>query len=837
MRDRRLRGTWRASQGAVWLAVSAVLFGCSASRTVALELGSDELVLAVLLDDSGRFSDRGALLGGERLELEGDSDASLVAWAISTPDLRGIDGRSLSREVLEGLEVGDGKTGCGRCPMPAAEPPGSTALRSPQLLFEGVSCPVPPFARVVADESGVAASIRRLVRLEWPGECACPVARSSATPARGVSLTAVGAESWPITAAAERDDGLVGFFGEHVSALVPRQGEAIVRSGLALPGRVLAATGGAELLVAVHDPRADPHDVRVVSIGSRGEIERIGEALPLRPSTLLRSPGGSVVAFGGFGGREAGLLLCEDILRAGSCRELLGGALSAIDRSFESAVTSTTGLVVAVGSERGLLVLEGLPDEVASVVLKPSPQLVSRGVVVDSRGNRLRFHFEAHALEPAVIETKVAVNGADLYACIDGAFGSRLLFAHLDFEALRFEVLLEVPKARCKSALPREGGAILLLSDGSGVACGPGGCQRRTLSELMPGIERPAMLEPMVGGGALAFDADSAWIRRSGGPFERVYGRTGRAPGILVDFGDRILELGSEGVRIVEENGELRGAPIPLGAGLGVVAAADDPSGTEVALIARDSMGCGVVLFIDQGLAIERLELPASVGCPAPVAIKAVGPGHYLMAGESRLLALVGREVLEVEVEWDDPNTAAVEQPPDPTLCSAFTTIAAGRGGAVAAGCEGHVFRVSVYSRPPRATRAAFGLEGNPPGFSGATQDCADVGVLVAGGNDNGDLEQGRAYRMSPDGAEGGVAFEIERANDRAQASDRLRSAVPFAVLGSSAEPMIVFGDSLHRLGSASRVRLDGALITSAALRSDETVILETSSGAIFLGR
>lgn len=171
-------GGWRA------LPILAVASAVGCSGDASLDLSAPEGTLVVFAATLGdRVVQSGALISGRDPRTPAIEADRLFTWTLLPGELIDPAGVALDMDRLEALDVveaaGARASGsCNRCLAPAT--------RAPQLLSPGDSCTIPTFARAQAyrhDGSTMVESpadgpaleeARRTLRLEVPGECACP---------------------------------------------------------------------------------------------------------------------------------------------------------------------------------------------------------------------------------------------------------------------------------------------------------------------------------------------------------------------------------------------------------------------------------------------------------------------------------------------------------------------------------------------------------------------------------------------------------------------------------------------------------------------------------------
>ncbi|MCA9555358.1 MAG: hypothetical protein KC933_35325, partial [Myxococcales bacterium] len=198
------------------------LAACGKDVSLPLEMGPDDVAVLVSTVDGRATTHVRSYAAGEGVQVPSDPDRPIYAWVLRAADHITPDGASVSGELLAGTvarltpNVSDpgGATGaCGRCLIPTAA--------APIVVSSGDACPLPRFVRGsvwrkgdsgfacrgasdgtlcpagdAADDAEIE-EVRRRLRLDRPGACACTEPEAPASLA-GMSMEAIAPAPNPV---------------------------------------------------------------------------------------------------------------------------------------------------------------------------------------------------------------------------------------------------------------------------------------------------------------------------------------------------------------------------------------------------------------------------------------------------------------------------------------------------------------------------------------------------------------------------------------------------------------------------------------------------------------
>lgn len=347
---------------------SVTVLGC-ADEVSFIPLRLDDGDLAIL----ARVSSGGELLdlsletkASESRFFEAAPEDTLHVFTLGAEQLLRFDGAPLAGDELAGLRAvhrpsADPLDPCLSCPIPADT--------SPLLLGPGYSCPLPRFsqheqrgfggAEDAADEDEVE-SLRRSLRLEWPGECPCGRQR---LPTRQGPTPSCRPEPEPVlrrwSKLAVTDDG-------NALALHPSGLLSVTASGavswsefpqpMFIPSVLIPGLPGVASAFALGEFFAERASAdleqRVLALGETGPREIALESPQYRiwRDGLRDAARQAIYLFGGqTGSAEAAVLRCDDRLQ-GCAPEALGACASsapALGRDFGAGVLLSNGELLA----------------------------------------------------------------------------------------------------------------------------------------------------------------------------------------------------------------------------------------------------------------------------------------------------------------------------------------------------------------------------------------------------------------------------------------------------------------------------------------------------------
>ena len=231
----------------LWLPWLLVFAACQNTPPLPIEVSDRELVV-VVSSKGGRLQTQ--FIDGLGLRLDADEDRPVFAFRLRAEDYQAPDGHVLTREELRTLSLGFvSNEGVG------SFPPGSCGRclalsRVPPFRFSpGDACPIPAFEAGASfqrngggyrcagapnsplcmegtpEEATAIEAVRRGIRIQWPGPCACEIP-DQAPSLRGLTVQGILPEEapLPLSAFARLQDGRIAGFSDVGYALLDPNG-------------------------------------------------------------------------------------------------------------------------------------------------------------------------------------------------------------------------------------------------------------------------------------------------------------------------------------------------------------------------------------------------------------------------------------------------------------------------------------------------------------------------------------------------------------------------------------------------------------------------------------
>ena len=810
-----------------------VVAACSEPRVeIPLELRPEDLAVVVSVIDGRAQVSLHRAEPGEPVAIPSDAGRSLYSFVLRPEDFVRPEGTPVGAEGLRGVsarlerdEAPAGQGACGRCLV--------LARGAPQLVNPGDSCtparflpqavwlpgdggygcraaPGNPACARAASEAELAEleEIRRAVRIEWPGACAC-------TPEEGPSsgnleLTSVSPEvaPWPLQVFAQREDGLLAGFSRHTTMLHdPARGtteltplggfDHILRAAGVLPsGDFLLAS---EVFSGVGD-RYVFHRFPVENgrLGAPIVLQRDSAALPGRIRHLGGDPNLPLYLIGttrNLSHYEPAIFACNEGLACqrvmvGSC----GRAVPFVRMHDIDVLPDGTGIGFATGGlyykpPNAPPLVNPHPSDPWSCWLPEATIPWASGeaapVKIASFGSMTRRGDRVFLCAVADTERCQPDYPVVLTATVGAAPG--------ELPNPAWRVTHRGPNgARCRDFfdVPNEPERVrLLLSNGRFIDLDAAGqpTEERWVADVhgpVPGFLNLLQLAP---GWVTALARENrVYAAESGGRLAPIYGAeqvasaTYRAAVALPDgnflaFGHPLgvmrVQVGAARATLLEPPAE--GWPADLvihAAALDTGASELASNGARVVLLGGSRGNAGFLgrLVVEgaRSPSLTPLELPETAASFVVTALTEVARGTFVGVTQgSHIFRLVGDQTRAVELTWDDPETEALESQPtaSPHTCTGvvprldlWRALDGVHGIAYAVGDRGAVMRVVGE----RAERLAVPPEVDLTAVRAA---CGDR-VLLAGRArqvDLAGLERVRLQllQLEADGGSGRLAF------------------------------------------------------------------------------
>ncbi|MBI2374511.1 MAG: hypothetical protein HYV07_11000 [Deltaproteobacteria bacterium] len=801
-----------------------LLLGVAAGCTDTLSKASppDQLVIYAVIQ--GAAVERVGIIGDEAANLYLSEGVAVRTWSLPIGSLIDEAGEPVPAGDLS-VVAATSPGGCQRCINPAS--------LSTKILLRGESCPPPKFAVERAyDRSGeipVDRPLGDLIRIQRTGDCACQVPPGNAD-RRALELRPLFEGGWPISQAVTSSATLA-VFHEHQSR-VRRNGVVSVRNQ-ELRGQVTAAArtraGGYVVATTKRDEPGTSElellDSELRSVRLLGVSNAVSSLIVDRRSgTMVKSVKQS---------RGYSIEICPDPdVEMGACTPALPPDVNSLG---DARLVSLDDGGLAVAKEKVLVFFDSVP---APGPLEFAQQVAgARGTARDSLGRVVQWRADEWP-EPS----GSSVRGDAVAYTRDTVFGCATTRGP---EGTKHE-LLSRPRGLDSNepwrTLPSSGGEcsrMTAVADGVVVVTPPGlvtctseGCGEPTL--LPRGLEG-ARVHGDPRGDLFLWAESTMFVRHLGDEtsFERVFGAgAGSAIEALLERDGEWTAVTASGHRLeLDAEGTLTSSTVLGTEGGRVLAAAwgSDGSlrllhaGAEISTIFRAGHG--------------ELEVVATLPEPLHIAT-AYAADRFLLAGERKIHRLVGSSAVEVEVEWDDPDTAQVEPPLERYK---IWSVTAAMGAVIVTGTNGLMLRLDPFSNPPVARRISTSRL-DPLLFDPATGsdiiigsshlDCADVGAVGAPGESLGTAEVGRVWYIRPGAPSASFPAALE--NSSSIEGSQTDSGVLQFLVGAKSQLTAIFEDSAHRIGAPGRFRISNVTIEAARQSSDGSVMIGTTGGLLF---
>ncbi|MBI2373029.1 MAG: hypothetical protein HYV07_03420 [Deltaproteobacteria bacterium] len=710
---------------AVGGALLALLLGCAPRLSIQADLGGDDLIAGVAIDDSGTVSSSFFGRGSDsdpflRSVEEGAVSVGFFRW--SRAALVGPEGEPLGDEVIDAAVVAKGLEGCGRCADPNA-----TEI---QLIVPGDLCGPPAFAE--AEMMGeplrgdVLESLRSRVAIAWPGECACPP--TAVTLSEG-SVLALEPRTVDPKVDAElyahllgREDGSITLFGTGQLLEISADGGRGRPTPLAEPTLApdAALEIGDEYVLSFPAPAQESGGavVRALVVQDRSGHERTRLDLDMdRVWQLVDVPSRGFFLVAGAAARTVfdpyrpSLKVC--VLRDQlACAELAPNDVPRRDEVIRADVLPN-GVVIGTLYSGRMIALERLPDpdEVTATV--------DGGVMLEDGS-----HLRARLLSP------LGENSSGARAVVHEGRVFTCARAGTDSATLQFSVepSLEVTNQRERRCpVAAEGTCLWLLrtsagprawirnvglvdlsdqhwSEPCGITGDPSSLELEQLDQLISSST----------GRIYALDNNGRWHESTDGSrtFTLRYGaREVRSIGAVAGSGDELWAISDN--QVLLDSGTLEPHELELTESLPgrprvaaledelLVVGGDDPgTGNQgwLGRVSRSGEVLGTTPIPGRVRSIARLSAQQTLFVTEPV--RSDGPEQTLFVDSD------GR-ISSVALDWDDASTPEVEA--TPTGCARpLNRVAAAQGVGWVVGCGGAVFRVLPTRDGWRAERVPF---------------------------------------------------------------------------------------------------------------------------------
>ncbi|MBI4822211.1 MAG: hypothetical protein HY791_38485 [Deltaproteobacteria bacterium] len=818
----------RSSHGrAVW-GLALGLWACGPETLrFAAEVRSGELAAFVVMG-----ADRTVELAGwvgERSEVEvSDPEVAVVTFAFPRDRLVDLDGLPLGQQILDatrvrGLADSASEGSCGRC---------VAHDRANRLLaLAGSSCPPPEFARTeVQGDRARAEGARDLVRLDFPGDCAC--GRLEVGPERPtLSLEPAPGFDWTFSKLSETVGGF-GVFGEHVSRRVSDEGFEVRMNEPTFPGPIAAAAGtpeGGFVVIARDVSRAEGFHTQVLSADLTVQSEISGP--DARVLGLLHSalPDRYVMATEGPTGVPR-MLVCNQPASEWDCGELTPRGLE-LPVGREVARLSWTSRPLALYSPQWMLVFDRAPGTngpFETVFTSPA-----RGELRGSDGERVRFLFEVvpNPSQQEVDTIYLALSSTVAALCLQlgGADPSaRTLVAPIDFERPMNWQELDVRQGRCGGIYFHPDGRFTTYLGGELIDCSLDGCSAPITYRDLAISDPPEALRQAQSGRVLAHTQSTVFLKGTDGNFSRALGD--EYLGVFVHAAERhgvALGLTAGGLLIQA------GDPVSvrsLSPFRQIHAVVDDTSTGGFLVAAR--VAAAWSLFHLSWPELEAQEVPGLATEGASYwELAELAPGRFVVTKDESIFVVHQDQVVDVFIEWDDPATPEIEERPD--KCDRLFNHASGAsGGAFVSGCNGLVLSVDGYSDPPVARRLSpvGGSMTSAADLRAGYTQCPDDAFFLLRGLGFTDDEYGRLWRIGAD-----RRLVEDPINARAQTAAGLASGPPSVLSRVGSDLVASIGPVIFRVGSNGITRLDGGGIKSISAAAHGSGVVGTEHGQLYL--
>lgn len=892
------------------LRFSWLLISCACSETPILPIEVSERELALVVSTRGGET-HVELRDESALRFEADEGRPVFAFRLRADDYRSPDGRPLTRDELRNVSVGlaganetagEGAGACGRCLALARTPP--------HRFFSGDACPLPVFERGAsffrtgdgyrcagaagsllctegtAPESAAIEDTRRMIRLRWPGPCACeattPAPSLSGLRVRGVLPAQA---PLPLSAFARLEDGRIAAFSEAGHALLDPDrstGEAPVLTWADPPRstrvqNVIALDSGGVLAFGQEFNSGLAEDWGFLRFAVDGGV--LGPPVRLSPGTRIRAADAVYLArnqefplylLGATetaGGTVPAAAACTEGLRCvdvplGACDDPPGRHRLREIAIFEGgAGVAVSGRALYLKAPRPPPEPNPSPEDVWACVQPAGPFVGADGSAPASvTGYRNVGRIGDRAF---ICASSTTPDCGDEVALV---LTTTVSVAPGELPKTDLAIVYRSPPdSECRGFIEspgQEDRLRLLLSTGRWVNFDAGGraVEEGTLTDALGNAVSVKMLTRLEGGyAAFQSAAHRVFLTTPEGRLERLYGNAAPETAdfrAIVAVDDRRFWAFGDGDGVWEIVTDPAGAP-PSATRI------PDPQGVLEPLEIRAAVASGlndgrvlaggrrtngafiVELEVTDRVTLTRiLELPADVADSSIEHLARVGPGRFVAASEgSRLLSIEGDSVSLVEIDWDDPSTEAVERlpPPEPERCptevarkNAFLALFGSPGVAWAAGEDGIVVRV-VGTRGERFSVPDFVT------LSAARASCPDIAAFGGVGRTSGGVENTflRLYALTatPESSDPRqlAMIEVGRLELEALQEGALNDGIPVGIVKDAVDPDKPEFAVVHRNGFLVRPFSTEAIEYIRAPFEPEAVV-QAPSGVILYG-
>ncbi|MBI2378420.1 MAG: hypothetical protein HYV07_30760 [Deltaproteobacteria bacterium] len=317
----------------------------------------------------------------------------------------------------------------------------------------------------------------------------------------------------------------------------------------------------------------------------------------------------------------------------------------------------------------------------------------------------------------------------------------------------------------------------------------------------------------------------------------------------FVGEGPSVEVFGSQPLKILDASGQISGPVLGLDGNALLLDALRASDGRALFAGFRHARG-SVSGFVSELGGGELVESPGRL-----VALAEVSPGVVLAVGDGfRIWRIRGRDVDEVDVDWDDPTTTEQEQDPngsetlgrchdrwDAISAAPFGSMESERGfsdvdsyagSAIAVGCPWVVVRIFAQNDHAFARRMAIPSAARSDQSLGAVRMFAPDRALIVGAAAAVSSRERHVRLLGRVGEEPQLeAFEGEPPDVSASAI----SPAPLAILGPESAPVIVYTQRPARAVdvASGAVAVNGNHLLSAAKLSEESWLLGGVSGRL----
>jgi len=867
---------------------------------VGVDGAAGDLIIVVTASLNREARSVSAGVGGQHVASLSDDEEAFV-FALDPSTLVTPVGTPIPIDEIEFRLVGESAPAqsCDRCIAPTAYPP--------RLMQPGESCGLPQWTRLIevirtqpqrlaVDELRLE-RLRQSVRIDRKGACGCEAHDSTPTSRIDVRLEAVREDPWPTRVFAQAPDGSVAVFAERIAVLIRPDGTRVVREpdgGLPicrepselLPfagpvnGAVALPTGG--FLVASESMSDKATDLWVLDAELRPKVDEMGNVRALdlglseRFHTLkMTTAGDRLVLAGRLIRAMSSMVLCDLPTVDSTFVDCDPFTDAATGRGFRW-VGASARAALAVDSDVAVA-LARRPDDGSTPWPVEHFEIREIPVSMSLRGSEtardeaapksLVEHFgPAVALQrmwrSTVIDDRAFLCGAlkdstrmfIATATVAPMPSWSVVYIGDEYQFCEGFAAVTATSSTQRAAVRGSTGDWYLDVHADG-RVGQATRYDRSITKMRVSV---FSLEHGAEGWVLATSVDGEAFRARGGfaDFEQVWGARSyefdhfwRA--VAAD-GDRFVVFGSLPKMMIVEGGTKRTVDLPEFTDLDIPASAVGASGGVVMVAGRrrilvpggptrDEFWIRRVQ-VDTGASVEL----ARSSTVAYIDLAPVAPDVFVVTDDRGNLYVLRDDTLtDVEIDWDDPTTAELEErprtpngcserspsiPPRPTDLGTddiFRAVDGAGGFAWVVGCQSAIVRVHAFSDPPRATRVlAERFDGWPlaspsvPLFSAVRTFCADDVVIAS--RQTGALARVWSMAAAP---ETGAPWTAYRPHEGFEAPhiDRGR---PLDLVGAPGSLTAVMNTSVYRFDAQRRDRYEQQLNAAAQLDSGELLVV-----------